>query len=161
MGCDDERYMREALEEGRRAMAEDEVPVGAVVVRDGQVVARDHNRREQLQDPTAHAEMLALREAAREAGTWRLEEVVVYCTLEPCCMCAGALVNARIARVVYGLADPKSGACGSVMNVADEPTLNHRVEVTGGVLADESLQLMRTFFEARRSGSQGRDVPAD
>lgn len=147
---DEKRLMREALAEGRAASAEGEVPVGCVVVRAGRVVARAHNRREALSDPTAHAEILALRRAARRRGTWRLEDATVCCTLEPCCMCAGALVNARVERLIYGLPDPKSGACGSVVNLPELRALNHRVAVTGGVLAGEVLELMREFFRDRR-----------
>jgi tRNA(adenine34) deaminase len=143
--------MRRALDEARTAAARGEVPVGCVVVVDGRVIARAHNLRESLRDPTAHAEILALRKAARSVGSWRLDEAVVYCTLEPCCMCAGALVNARIRALVYGIADDKSGACGTVLNVAEEPRLNHRFEVRSGVLADQSLQLLREFFQPRRN----------
>jgi len=147
---DDEAYMTLALEEARTAAAEGEVPVGCVVVHRGNVIARAHNLRESLQDPTAHAEIVALRQAAEVLGHWRLEGATVYCTVEPCCMCAGALVNARVARLVYGVADPKSGACGSVLNVPAERRLNHRFEVLGGVLEAEALELLRRFFEPRR-----------
>jgi len=146
-------YMQMALEEARRAAQQGEVPVGCVVVRDGAVLARAHNLRETLSDPTAHAEVLALRRAASALGTWRLEGVAVYCTVEPCCMCAGALVNARVARLVYGVADPKSGACGSVFDVPHERRLNHRFDVEGGVLAEEARRLLRRFFEPRRGGA--------
>ena len=146
----DEHYMRDALAEAERAAKAGEVPVGCVVVLGGKLIARAHNLRETLQDPTAHAEILALRQAAAEAGGWRLEGAAVYCNLEPCCMCAGALVNARVQRLVYGLADPKSGGCGSVVDIAGDGRLNHVVEVRGGVLADESLQLMQQFFEPKR-----------
>ncbi|MFO8006273.1 MAG: tRNA adenosine(34) deaminase TadA [Candidatus Brocadiia bacterium] len=146
----DEHYMKMALDEARAAVPQGEVPVGCVVVRDGRVLARAHNLRESLQDPTAHAEVLALREAAGQTGSWRLEGATVYVTVEPCAMCAGALVNARVERLVYGLADPKSGACGTLYDIPTDERLNHRLEVTGGVLADESRALLREFFAARR-----------
>lgn len=147
---DDKRWMREALKEARTASEAGEVPVGAVVVADGEVVSRAHNLRETDSDPTAHAEILALSRASEVAGNWRLSGTTVYCTLEPCCMCAGALVNARVDAVVFGLSDPRSGACGSVVNILELPELNHRVEWRGGVLSDDVLQLMREFFRARR-----------
>ncbi len=147
----DEDWMREALREAEAALEKGEVPVGCVIVSEGRAVARAHNMRETLHDPTAHAELMALRMAAELLGGWRLTGTTVYCTLEPCCMCAGAMVNARVARLIYGLADAKSGACGSVLNVPQMPQLNHRFEVTGGVLADEVLELMRRFFESRRA----------
>ena len=147
---DDEAFMRLALEEARVAAGEGEVPVGCVIVHEGKVVGRAHNLREARQDPTAHAEIVALRQAALATGHWRLEGAVVYCTVEPCAMCAGALVNARVARLVYGVADPKSGACGSIFDVPREPRLNHRLEVRGGVLAEEAHSLLRRFFEPRR-----------
>ena len=150
MGADDERYMGLALEEARAAGAKGEVPVGCVVVHEGRVIGRGHNLRETLNDPTAHAEMVALRQAAAALGRWRLDGAEVFCTVEPCCMCAGALVNARVARLVYGVADAKSGGCGSVFDIAREPRLNHRLQVRGGVLADQSLALLRDFFEPRR-----------
>lgn len=147
---DDERYMKMALEEARAAIPRGEVPVGCVVVRDGRVLARAHNLRESLQDPTAHAEVLALREAARRTGSWRLDGAEVYVTVEPCVMCAGALVNARVERLIYGLADSKSGACGTLYDIPTDERLNHRLRVTGGVLAERSLALLREFFAARR-----------
>lgn len=146
----DEAFMRMALAEAAAAIAEGEVPVGCVVAHGGELIARAHNLRETLADPTAHAEILALRTASSELGTWHLEDAIVYCTVEPCCMCAGALVNARVGRLVYGVADPKSGACESVFDIPREPRLNHRVEVTAGVLADEALALLRRFFAERR-----------
>jgi len=144
--------MRLALAEAGTAADEGEVPVGCVVVHDGRVIGRAHNRREALNDPTAHAEMIALTQAGAALGTWHLDGVVVYCTVEPCCMCAGAMVNARVSRVVYGVADPKSGACGSIFDVPREPRLNHRFEVLGGVMEAECLALLREFFRAKRSG---------
>jgi tRNA(adenine34) deaminase len=147
---EDSVWMREALAEARRAAAIGEVPIGAVVVRGGEVIGRGHNRRETDRDPLAHAELLAIREAARRMAGWRLTECTLYCTLEPCPMCAGALVNSRIERLVYGAADPKAGFCGTLGNLAQEPRLNHRLEVTAGVLADESAALLRGFFASLR-----------
>ena len=150
MAVDDEHFMRLALREAERALAHDDVPVGAVVVAAEEVIGAGRNERELRQDPTAHAEILALREAARHLGTWRLLDSVLYVTLEPCAMCAGAIVLARVPRVVYGTADPKAGAAGSVLDVLAEPRLNHRPVVDGGVLADECAGLLREFFAARR-----------
>jgi tRNA(adenine34) deaminase len=146
----DEHFMRLALREAERALAHDDVPVGAVVVVDGEVVGAGHNERELRQDPTAHAEVLALREAARHLGTWRILDSVLYVTLEPCAMCAGAIVLARVPRVVYGTADPKAGAAGSVLDILAEPRLNHRPEVAGGLLAAECAALLTAFFGSRR-----------
>ena len=146
----DEYFMRLALREAEHATAHEDVPIGAVVVRDGEVVAATHNERELRQDPTAHAEMIALREAARLAGTWRILDAALYVSLEPCAMCAGAIVLARIARVVYGARDPKAGACGSVLNVLAEPRLNHRPELAAGLMAQESAGLLSAFFASRR-----------
>jgi tRNA(adenine34) deaminase len=146
----DDYFMRLALREAERALEHDDVPIGAVLVRDGELVAAAHNERELRQDPTAHAEVIALREAASLAGSWRLLDTVVYVTLEPCAMCAGALVLARVPRVVYGASDPKAGACGSVLNVLGEPRLNHRPEVAGGLLAQECGELLSGFFASRR-----------
>ncbi len=139
-----------ALEEARAAGAEGEIPVGAVVLVGGRVVARAHNRREGSADPTAHAELLALREACGEAGTWRLPEATVVVTLEPCAMCAGAMVQARVGRVVFGAADPKAGACGSLYHLGSDPRLPHEFEVRPGVLADECATLLTDFFQERR-----------
>ncbi len=146
----DDYFMRMALREAERALEHDDVPIGAVLVRDGELVASAHNERELRQDPTAHAEIIALREGARIAGSWRLLDTVVYVTLEPCAMCAGAIVLARIPRVAYGASDPKAGACGSVLDVLGEPRLNHRPEVAGGLLAQECGQLLSGFFASRR-----------
>lgn len=146
----DEKFMRLALEEASAAAAEDEVPIGAVVVCDGKVVARAHNRRELDEDPSAHAEFLAMTAAARALGRWRLTGCTVYVTLEPCLMCAGLMVNARIDRCVYGASDPKGGALGTLYDVSHDSRLNHEFDVTSGVLADESAELLRTFFRARR-----------
>jgi len=132
---EDERFMRRAIAEAERALGHDDVPIGAVVVHGGEVVGAGHNERELRQDPTAHAEIIALRAAADALGSWRVLDSTLYVTLEPCAMCAGAIVLARVPRVVYGCADPKAGAAGSVLDVLSEPRLNHRPEVTGGVLA--------------------------
>ena len=148
----DELFMRLALREAERALKHEDVPIGAVVVHDGEVIAGAHNERELRQDPTAHAEILALREAARALGSWRVLDAVLYVTLEPCAMCAGAIVLGRLARVVYGARDPKAGACGSVLDVLGESRLNHRPEVSGGLLAEECGELLSAFFAARRGG---------
>jgi len=146
----DEHFMRLALREAERALEHDDVPIGCVVVQSGEVVGAAPNEREVRGDPTAHAEILALREAARTLGSWRLLDSVLYVTLEPCAMCAGAIVLARVPRVVYGTTDPKAGAAGSVLDVLDEPLLNHRPEVAGGLLAVDSAELLREFFATRR-----------
>jgi tRNA(adenine34) deaminase len=142
--------MRLALREAQRASEHDDIPVGAVVVKDGEVIGSGHNEREVRADPTAHAEMIALREAARLLASWRVLDSVLYVTLEPCAMCAGAIVLARIPRVVFGTADPKAGAAGSVLNVLEEPRLNHRPQVESGLLAEECAELLRSFFSSRR-----------
>jgi tRNA(adenine34) deaminase len=146
----DERWMRAALDEAHLAIEHDDVPVGAVVVLGGNLIASGHNERELRQDPSAHAEMIALREAARVLGTWRLLKTTLYVTLEPCAMCAGAIVLARVPRVVYGTTDPKAGAAGSVLDVLGEPRLNHRPLVEAGPLAGECAAVLRSFFAARR-----------
>lgn len=151
---DDLTWMRLALDEARRAPEHGDVPIGAVVVRDGVVLARAHNRREVDGDATAHAELLAIREASRVIGHWRLEDVTLYCTLEPCAMCAGAMVLARLPRLVYGAHDPKAGAGGSVMDLLNHPQLNHRVAITGGVLAEECAALIVDFFAGLRAQGQ-------
>jgi len=142
--------MQLALEEASRAIALDEVPIAALLVHEGKVLARSHNHREVWQDPTAHAEMLVIREAAKLLGSWRLIDTTLYITLEPCAMCLGAIILARIPRIVFGAKDPKAGACGSVLNFANEERLNHRVEVTGGILEQESRQLLKDFFKTLR-----------
>jgi len=142
--------MREALAEAEQALAHGDVPVGAVAVRDGTIVGRGHNRREIDADPTAHAEMIALREAARALGGWRLVGVTLYCTLEPCPMCAGAMIAARLPRLVYGADDPKAGAAGSVVELLRDPRFNHRVSITRGVLAGEAQGLLERFFARLR-----------
>jgi len=151
----DRRYMREALELARRALESEDVPVGALVVRAGRVIGRGYNQREKLQDPTAHAEMLAITAAAQAVGHWRLEGCAMYVTLEPCAMCAGALVLARVERLVFGPFDEKAGACGSLYNIACDPRLNHRVEITAGVLAEPCAALLRQFFKRRRELGDG------
>jgi tRNA(adenine34) deaminase len=139
-----------ALREASRALEHDDIPVGAIVVKGGEVIGAGHNERELRADPTAHAEMLALRDAARALGSWRVLDSVLYVTLEPCAMCAGAIVLSRIPRVVFGATDPKAGAGGSVLNVMAEPRLNHRPQVQSGLLAEESADLLRAFFASRR-----------
>jgi tRNA(adenine34) deaminase len=146
----DEYFMRLALREAERALDHDDVPIGTVIVHDGEVIATGRNERELRGDPTAHAEVLALREASAKLGTWRLLGTVLYVTLEPCPMCAGAIVLGRVPRVVYGADDPKAGAAGSVLNVLSEPRLNHRPVVAPGLLADESAALLRAFFGSKR-----------
>ena len=146
----DEYFMRLALREAERSLEHDDVPVGCVIAREGEVIGAAPNERELRGDPTAHAEILAIQQAARAVDGWRLVDSVMYVTLEPCAMCAGAIVLARIPRVVYGALDPKTGAAGSVMNVLAEPRLNHRPEVAGGLLAEESALLLRDFFASRR-----------
>jgi tRNA(adenine34) deaminase len=146
----DEEYMDLALREATRAYEEDEVPVGAVVVLDGRVIGRGHNQRERLNDPTAHAEMIAITAAAQAIGSWRLEEATLFVTLEPCPMCAGALVNARIAGVVYGAPDPKAGACGTLYDIPRDERLNHRLWVKGGVRAEEGGALLTSYFREKR-----------
>ena len=147
-----ERYMLLALQEAQQAAEEDEVPVGAVIAYNGQIIGRAHNQRQTLSDPTAHAEMIALTQAAAYVGDWRLTGCTMYVTLEPCCMCAGALVLSRIDRLVYGPADPKAGACQSLYQITGDPRLNHRVEVISGVLAERCSTLLREFFANKRSG---------
>jgi tRNA(adenine34) deaminase len=147
---EDQVWMTEALAEARRAAGIGEVPIGAVVVREGSVVGRGHNRRETDGDPLAHAEILAIRQAAAGLGGWRLVGCTMYVTLEPCAMCAGALVNSRIERLVYGAPDPKAGYCGTLGNLVQDPRLNHRLEVTPGVLASASAELLRGFFASLR-----------
>jgi tRNA(adenine34) deaminase len=142
--------MRLALREAERAAGHDDVPIGAIVVRGGDVLAAAANERELRADPTAHAEVLALREASQKVGAWRIPDSILYVTLEPCPMCAGAIVLARVPRVVYGAPDPKAGAAGSVLDILGEPRLNHRPQVDGGLLADEAAALLESFFAARR-----------
>ncbi|HWI66326.1 MAG TPA: tRNA adenosine(34) deaminase TadA [Symbiobacteriaceae bacterium] len=145
-----EEFMQEALREAEQAAAEGEVPIGCVVVRDGIIVARAHNLREMAHDATAHAEVLAIRQAGQQLGGWRLSGCTLYVTVEPCPMCAGALVQSRVDHLVYGAADPKGWADRNLLEIVQNPGLNHRMEVTGGVLAEESSRVMKAFFKARR-----------
>ncbi len=147
---DDERFMRAALREAQAALEENEVPVGAVVVQAGRIIGRGHNQRERLNDPTAHAEMLAITAAAGALGCWRLEGCTLYVTLEPCAMCAGALVLARVPRLVFGTPDPKAGACGSLYTIVSDPRLNHRVELGPLVCREECASLLQEFFARQR-----------
>jgi len=149
----DETFMREALTLARQAAEAGEVPVGAVVVKDGAVIGRGHNQPVSSRDPTAHAEVVALRAAAQRIGNYRLAGCVLYVTLEPCAMCAGAILHARISRVVYGAADPKAGACGSVVNLFADSRLNHHATLVGGVMADGAGKLLQDFFSVRRQAS--------
>jgi tRNA(adenine34) deaminase len=160
VGLTDRIWMDRALDEARAAEEAGDVPVGAVVVRDGSLVATGRNRREVDQDPTAHAELLAVREAARALGSWRLEGCELYVTLEPCAMCAGAIVLARVPRLVFGADDPKAGAVGSLYDIARDERLNHRVEVVSGVAADECGALLKRFFRARRARSRAGGAAA-
>jgi len=156
----DDWFMSEALRMARRALAADEVPVGAVVVRAGRVIARAHNQVELLKDATAHAEMLALTQAAAAVGDWRLSDCTLYVTKEPCPMCAGAIVHARLARVVFGAPDVKAGAAGSVLNLLQFPPFNHRCAVTGGVRLEECRALLQEFFrQKRREAKEGGSAP--
>jgi len=152
----DLEYMQLALERAKLAPALGEVPIGAVLVLDGQVLSQVHNFREVWQDPTAHAEVVAIREAAAKLGSWRLTGTTMYVTVEPCSMCAGAIIQSRISRLVFGTRDPKAGACGSVFNLPDERRLNHRVHVVGGVLERESQDLIQTFFRGLRDSVSER-----
>ena len=147
----DEYFMREALRQALKAGKADEVPVGAVIVRAGKVIARAHNQVELLKDATAHAEMLALTQAEAAVGDWRLIDCDLYVTKEPCAMCAGALVHTRVRRVIFGCADPAAGAAGSVINLLQMPTLNHRCDIAAGVLQDECAGILQSFFRERRN----------
>lgn len=153
----DEQWMQAAIAEAKRAEAEGEVPVGAVIIHEGRIIGRGRNQRESSQDPTTHAEMIAIRQAADALGSWRLIETTLYVTLEPCPMCAGALVNARVPRVVWGCNDPKAGATETLYSIGSDPRLNHRFECVPGVLADECSTLLSGFFAAIR----GKNKPAD
>lgn len=149
----DEQFMDEALRQAERAAAAGEVPVGAVIVKDGRILARAHNQVETLRDATAHAEMIAITQAAERLENWRLEGAELYVTIEPCPMCAGALVLSRVSRIVYGADDPVAGACGSVFNIVSEKRLNHRIPVVRGVHAERAADLIRSFFRSRRAAS--------
>ncbi|MBO4513422.1 MAG: tRNA adenosine(34) deaminase TadA [Victivallales bacterium] len=154
MQIDDEQYMRFALEEAQLAFQEGEVPVGAVIVRNGEIVARAHNKVEALKQGTAHAELLALQEASEKLGAWRLDDCTMYVTKEPCPQCAGAMVNCRLARLVYGCGDPVFGAAGSKLDVLAIPGYLHNVQCTPGILADECLRLIKDFFRQRRASQK-------
>ena len=158
-----QKFMRAAIEAARVAEENGDVPIGAVVVYENRIIGKGYNQREQLQDPTAHAEIIALTAAAAEVGNWRLDGCTVYVTLEPCCMCAGALVLARIDRLVYGCSDPKAGACGSLYNIVQDDRLNHRVKITSGVLAEDCGKQLREFFAKRRieNKSNGENPVSD
>jgi len=145
-----ERFMEQAIIEAKKALQMNEVPIGAVVVHDGEIIGRGFNQRESLQDPTAHAEIIAIRQAAEYLGGWRLTNCLLYVTLEPCPMCAGAIVNARVRSLIYGANDPKAGAAGSLMNLVQDSRLNHRVEVIAGVCSESCSQLLKDFFSALR-----------
>jgi tRNA(adenine34) deaminase len=154
----DERYMRMALDAALVAQENGDVPIGTVIVHDGRVIAKAYNQREQLKDPTAHAEIIALTQASTFLQSWRLHGGTIYVTLEPCPMCAGALVLARLDRLVYGCPDPKTGACGSLYDIVRDGRLNHRLEVTTGVLAADCARLLQDFFQSRRRAN-GSDLP--
>ncbi len=151
---DDAAWMRLALEEAARALLHEDVPVGAIAVLDGRIIGRGRNRREIDRDPSAHAELIALREASRTINHWRLDGVTLYSTLEPCAMCAGAMVLARLPRLVYATADPKAGAAGSVLDILNHPRLNHKVSVESGLLAEESASLLVSFFARLRAAGE-------
>ncbi|MBE0434164.1 tRNA adenosine(34) deaminase TadA [candidate division WOR-3 bacterium] len=153
----DEFFMKEALREAQKAFDSDEVPIGAIAVHNNQIIGRGHNQTEGLKDPTAHAEILAITAAANALGSWRLTGVEMYVTVEPCTMCAGALVLARVKRIIFGARDEKFGGCGSVFNVVKEPKLNHRIQVTESVMAGQAASLMKSFFEQKRKKSSGHD----
>lgn len=153
----DDKFMREALRLAAEAAALGEVPVGAVVIKDGEVIGRGFNQPISNNDPTSHAEIMALRDAAKKLGNYRLIDCTLYVTLEPCAMCVGAMLHARVARVVWGAAEPKSGACGSVINLPAEPKLNHHAEFVGGVLADQSRAILQSFFRQRRSNAESAE----
>jgi tRNA(adenine34) deaminase len=151
---DNEYWMCLAIQEAQQALLHEDVPVGAIVVKSNEIIARGHNRREVDHDPTAHAELIAIRMAAQKIGHWRLEECVLYCTLEPCPMCAGAMVLARLPLLVFGTTDPKGGASGSILNILNHPRLNHTVEVRSGILREECATLLTDFFAQLRAQGQ-------
>lgn len=158
---DADHWMRQAIEQARLALAADEVPIGCVIVHEptARIIGAGYNRRESDHDPTAHAEIIAMRQAGAALGHWRLLDCTLYVTLEPCPMCAGAMVNARISKLVYGCDDPKAGAVRTLFQLCSDPRLNHRLEVQPGVLADECAQLLRDFFKIRRTKSPATDAP--
>lgn len=147
-------WMRETITEAEHARQHEDVPIAALAVLNGEIIGRGHNQRELDGDPTAHAEMIAIRQAAQHIGHWRLEGVTLYCTLEPCAMCAGAMVLARLPRLVYATTDPKAGCAGSIMDIVRHPQLNHQVEVVSGILADEAAEQIRSFFRKLRAEGQ-------
>ena len=155
----DEFFMKEALREAQKAFEKDEVPIGAVAVFKNQIIGRGHNQTERLKDPTAHAEILAITAAANALSSWRLNDVEMFTTVEPCIMCAGALVLARVKRIIFGTWDEKFGGCGSVFSIVNEPKLNHRVEITEGVLSEQATSLMKSFFERRRKQQKSSGFP--
>jgi tRNA(adenine34) deaminase len=150
----DERFMEQAIKEALKAFQADEVPVGCVIVHDGIIIGRGYNRTESLQDPTAHSEILAITSAAENLHSWRLSDCTLYCTIEPCAMCAGALVLARVERLVFGAYDPKFGACGSIYNIVQDSRLNHRMAMSTGVLGNQCAAIMQEFFRKKRSGDR-------
>ena len=151
---EDRQWMRLALDEAKRALASNDVPIGAIAIHEGMVIGRGYNRREADNDPTAHAEIIAIRDAAATLGTWRLDGVTLYCTLEPCAMCAGAMVLARLPRLVYAAADPKAGAAGSITDITRHHRLNHHVHVDHGLFADEAAEQLREFFRQLRAANK-------
>lgn len=151
-----EHFMTEALKEAQRAFDMDEVPIGAVIVKDGKIIGRGFNNKEETCDATAHAEIMAIKEASEKIQAWRLSDCTMFVTLEPCAMCAGALVNARIDKLVIGALDPKTGACGSVFNIVQDKRLNHQVELQTGILEEECSTILKVFFEKLREKSDGR-----
>jgi tRNA(adenine34) deaminase len=153
----DERFMRIAIEAAKTAEENGDVPIGAVIVHNDQIIAKAYNQREQLQDPTAHAEIIALTQAAAALGNWHLHDCTMYVTLEPCCMCAGALVLSRIEKLVYGCEDPKAGACGSLYNIVQDKRLNHRLQITSGVLNSKCGMLLDDFFQKKRDKLKTED----
>lgn len=151
------KYMRQALKEAQKAYEKDEIPVGAIIVKDGKIIARGHNEKEGKQDTTHHAEIIAIQKASKKLGTWRLTGCIMYVTLEPCSMCAGALIQARIDKVVIGTMDEKTGACGSVLNLLQEYPFNHKVEMTTGILQEECESILKEFFRELRNRKKQND----
>ena len=143
-------FMREALKEAKKALYKNEVPIGAIIVKNGQIISRAHNLKETLNDPTAHAEILAIKKASKILGNWRLADCHIYTTLEPCPMCAGAIIQARIGKLIYGAMDFKTGACGSLFNLVENPNLNHKIEVISSIMEEESKELLKEFFQDKR-----------
>jgi tRNA(adenine34) deaminase len=158
---DDTFFMKEALKEAQKAFEADEVPIGAVAVYKNQIIGRGHNRTEHLQDPTAHAEIIAITAAANALGSWRLEDVDVYTTIEPCIMCAGALVLARVRKVIFGARDEKFGGCGSIFNIVNEQKLNHQIEINEGLLKEQASSLMKRFFKKKREKTAAKDAAVE